>query len=228
MVYDIVISINVHEKISYLYKQLENIENFCKLKYIIILNCNEYMYKNLIGKKLKNCIINTNYFNKSRNTGLLFKGIYKNLKYALDKYDFEYFLLLSSRCFFFRELNNIHNIKGYKYNYKKGKGIWWRKSYEKSKLYKDISTRKNFNICSSPHEGVVLDKQNYMTVVNYFENHKKYLEELFNYKEPVEEFALQTLCKNLNGYFHFIAIPTTKTTKNPNKYNVWYIYKNDR
>ena len=60
MVYDIVISINVHEKISYLYKQLENIENFCKLKYIIILNCNEYMYKNLIGKKLKNCIINTN------------------------------------------------------------------------------------------------------------------------------------------------------------------------
>ena len=81
---------------------------------------------------------------------------------------FYYYLLVV----FFRELNNIHNIKGYKYNYKKGKGIWWR-NLMKNLNYIKIYLREKILIFVRPHESVVLDKQNYMTVVNYFKNHKK-------------------------------------------------------
>ena len=43
MKYDIIISINVHEKPEYLLNQIENIQEYVPLKKKIILNCNDYM-----------------------------------------------------------------------------------------------------------------------------------------------------------------------------------------
>ena len=120
---NVIISINIHEKVNFLYKQLNNIDNYVKLNYKIILNCNEYMYRQLINNSLINnnskVIVNKIYFNKRRFSGTLIKGIYFNLLYALDHFDFEYFVILSSRTLFYQELNlnNYKNINKYYTNY---------------------------------------------------------------------------------------------------------------
>ena len=43
-------SINVHEKMEFLIKQIKNINDFVSLDYIIILNANKLMYN-----KISNC-----------------------------------------------------------------------------------------------------------------------------------------------------------------------------
>lgn len=37
-------SINVHEKPDFLMRQLENIKSFVTSEFVIILNCNDYMF----------------------------------------------------------------------------------------------------------------------------------------------------------------------------------------
>ena len=51
MIYKIIISINVHENVNFLFKQLNNIEEYVKIPYAVILNCNNYMYENLKDNK---------------------------------------------------------------------------------------------------------------------------------------------------------------------------------
>jgi hypothetical protein len=53
---DIIISINVHHKPSFHFDQLNNIKAFVKLEYVVILNCNKYMYNEL----KKNYILDSN------------------------------------------------------------------------------------------------------------------------------------------------------------------------
>ena len=112
----IVFSINVHEKKEFLIKQLENIKNHVLLDYVIIINPNDFMYKKIsesnIIKSQKNIILNPNYLNKKWNHGSLTKGIYLNMKYALDNYEFKYFIILSSRNLFYNKLTeeNLNHL----------------------------------------------------------------------------------------------------------------------
>lgn len=51
---DVIISINVHEKINFLIKQITNIEKYVLLDYIIIINANKQMYHEItINKYIK-------------------------------------------------------------------------------------------------------------------------------------------------------------------------------
>lgn len=51
---DVIISINVHEKINFLIKQITNIEKYVLLDYIIIINANKKMYHEItINKYIK-------------------------------------------------------------------------------------------------------------------------------------------------------------------------------
>ena len=65
MVIDIIFSINVHEKISFLIKQLKNIQNFVLLNYVIIINANTEMYHIISNDEFilsqKNIILNPDY-----------------------------------------------------------------------------------------------------------------------------------------------------------------------
>ena len=87
MIYKIIISINVHENVNFLFKQLNNIEEYVKIPYAVILNCNNYMYENLKDNneinKMNNIFLNEKYFNKKRFHGSLTKGICYNMEYAL-------------------------------------------------------------------------------------------------------------------------------------------------
>ena len=102
--FDILISINVHEKIDFLLDQLDNIHFFTShLKVCIIYNCNNFMLQELskhkfpIYKNLK-IIINSESIEKKRWHGSLCKGIIKNMEYAINnKIKFKEFIVISSR-----------------------------------------------------------------------------------------------------------------------------------
>jgi len=107
---DLVFSINVYENINFLIYQLENIKKYVKSNYIIILNANKIMYDEIKNNRyIKNnnsyIILYPDYLNKKRFHGSLTEGIYKNMKYAIDNYNYKYFIVLSSRNVFYTELN---------------------------------------------------------------------------------------------------------------------------
>ena len=49
--YNFTFSINVHENMEFLLKQLYNINKYVIESYCVILNCNLFMYKELIKNK---------------------------------------------------------------------------------------------------------------------------------------------------------------------------------
>lgn len=210
----IIISINIHENINFLIKQLINIDNFVKENYKIILNCNIFMYYNLNKlkilqiKKFKNKVfINPFIIEKKRYHGSLTFGIYKNLEYALKKFNFEYFIVLSSRNLFYNKLN-ISQIKYHFENFK----IYGQKkelinhnechwnSFKKTLLYKYFEFG---NLVNTPHEGLCFDYNNCKIIYNFLENNKNIKDNLFNFNDCVEEFGLQTISINLyNGFIN--------------------------
>ena len=112
----IIFSINVHENIEFLIKQIKNINDFVSLDYIIILNANKLMYNKIsnckfINSQENNIILYPKYLDKRRYHGSLTEGIYNNMKYALNNYNFKYFIVLSSRNLFYNHLNNTEKIK---------------------------------------------------------------------------------------------------------------------
>ena len=205
---DIIISINVHEKPDFLLKQINNIKDYLKLNYVIILNCNDYMYKELTDKKeFKDIILNPEVINKKRFTGTLLKGIYSNLELALNKYDFKYFLVLSSRNMFYNELtfDKCQKIKkitgGYKIIDKCNNWHW--PSFLKTELGKYM-IKNNWILSCNAHEGLMLDITLCNTVMIFFQKNN-FKENLFNWNHVVEEFALQCICINRKGYYYNIG-----------------------
>ena len=45
---DIVFTINVHENLSFLRKQLDNIQKHVFVEYVVILNANHFMYNEIL------------------------------------------------------------------------------------------------------------------------------------------------------------------------------------
>lgn len=112
--YELVISINVFQKPTFLLKQLENIKNFIISNYCVILNCNEFMFNEL--KKFnfsENIFIHPIPINKSRFHGSLINGIISNMKFALENFIFNQFIILSGRTLFYNQisLENLINLQ---------------------------------------------------------------------------------------------------------------------
>ena len=227
--FSLIISINVHENINFLFKQLYNIDEYVNMNYLIILNCNNFMFDNLKNNeyilKSKNIVINPIFFEKKRCHGSLLKGIYLNLIYILNKkYIFDRFLILSSRTFFFRKIENFNSINKItletNINYKIGNLFKIesidRKIYEtykfmnkfrKTSIYNFYNRNKEYFILKTAHEGLMFDYNNCLSIENFFKiNKKKYkLESIFNFHAACEEFALQTICFNENKYIYNIG-----------------------
>ena len=64
-----VVSINVYDDVDYLYTQLENIRDYLKLDYLVLLNCNNLMYDLLKSKNIPNVYVNPNTIDKKRFCG---------------------------------------------------------------------------------------------------------------------------------------------------------------
>jgi hypothetical protein len=203
---DLIISINVHEKPEYLKEQIENINTFVFLKKKIILNCNDYMYNEMIGSDLKDTIINPNYFNKSRFHGSLVAGIISNMKYAINNYNFSYFLVISSREFFYRNLENFSQIEEnerspWKLPENKNKNYlkndWHWPSFKMTKLYEYLE-KNNMYISASAHEGMCFGVESCQYIVDFLNNNPDIEKDIIDFPNCVEEFALQSICSNSN------------------------------
>ena len=108
---DIIISINVHEKPEYLLNQIENINKHVKLNKKIILNCNDYMLKEMSARNIPDVEVFPEAINKKPFHGSLTHGIVCNMSHAINNYEFDYFLVLSSREFFYKDLNDASEIE---------------------------------------------------------------------------------------------------------------------
>jgi hypothetical protein len=245
---DIVISINVYQLVPFLLNQLKNIESHVKSPYIVILNCNDYMFNELKNTDLPNNVfINPEIINKKRFHGSLFHGIWSNIQYANTICKFNFFIVLSSRTIFYKELisdnliitshticNNVFidntnkwnlhldgwNPPIYPYPY------WHWPKFNNTLLGKMLLNNQN-KLYGTEHEGLCFSYNVIQNILNFLSKKSEITSDLINTDACVEEFALQTIAmyeidKN-NLEFGFMRLSHGETTVNydktaPNKY----------
>jgi hypothetical protein len=195
-----VISINVHENAPFLIKQLKNISNHVS-NFVVILNCNQYMFKIVSKLNLRNVVINPKIIEKSLYHGSLLHGIYSNLLYA-QKYKYSYFIVLSSRNMFYQMLTKEGMDNYPKINHYNDceKDVWRWPSFKQTLLSKQYECK---NLHGSAHEGLVFDYDTCIKIIQFLENHKDVKEDLIQFHDCVEEFALQTIAVHEgNGFMN--------------------------
>lgn len=210
--YDCIISINVHEKFNFLLKQLKNISENISCKHAIILNCNELMLNECKNNELpENVFYYEEPLEKNRYHGSIAHGIFRNMKYALDHFSFEYFIVASSRSLFdnnmklddLKKLHEATTVEKIPYDDEKYKDWYWP-SLSKTLLgqyYKE----QNLGLHSSAHEGVVYPESACRKIVAFLDSHPEIRDDAFDYGGSVEEFALQTIAVNEGEKFYYIG-----------------------
>ena len=217
--YDLIFSINVHEKISFLYKQIRNIKEYVILKYKIILNCDSFMYKSLKNDEFiisNNIILNPYYFTKQRFHGSILQGHYLNMTQVINKYKFFflYFIILFSKNIFYNKLENINQINKLKYDgcsfEEIKKKSWWKNHFIRLKLVDFLVINKSL-FSTSPHEGLTLDYNICKKIISFLEGRKNIKKQLFTFKSSIEEFAFQSLSCYFCDHYYNIGTMTTQT-----------------
>lgn len=212
----VIVSINVHENLSFLEKQIANINSNLQVPHKIILNCSVAFQKELIERKTftqnDNVILNPVPLDKKRYHGSLLQGIYNNLICVRKNYIFDYFLVLSSRTFFYKKLcvsDFLHLPKRESYktlkNIEKSNKRKRFTSFLQTKLAHYILKKGPERFVAGAHEGLLFDKTNCETICDFLEKQKEIRDELFRWKWCVEEFALQTICSFKNNYYYYIG-----------------------
>lgn len=215
----IVFSINVHENLNFLIKQLEDIKRNVLVDYIVIINANEHMYNEIkysgviteeIAAKL-NIVLYPWYVEKIHNHGTLTMGIYLNLEYAVSNYIFEYFIVLSSRNLFYNRLhqgnyknlpricesNTIDNLNIHEWHWH----LFIQTKLAEHIVENNLVFSKSFEF----HEGLTFDYQLSQNIVGFLQCNEDIKNDLFQFNWGVEEFALHTIALNLNGYYYHIG-----------------------
>ena len=210
---DVIFSINVHEKKDFLIEQIQNIDDYVSLNYVIIINPNEYMYNEISNcefiKSKDNIVLNKNYLEKKRFHGSLTRGIYLNMKYALNNFKFNYFIILSSRNMFYNKMtyenyNSLVKITDGKSYEEIDVNKWIWNSLLKTKLSKYLINKKGL-FRNGTHEGLTFDFISCKNIISFLDNNEDIKTNLFNWNNQIEEFALQTICLNLTGYHYEIG-----------------------
>lgn len=205
----IVVTINIYKSIKTLKYQLENIKKHLDVSYVVILNCNKYMYDVLLQTELEdNIYINPEIIEKERYTGTLTKGIVSNMTYALKNFSFKYFLVLSGRTIFYRNITE-EQFDNY-FRTKKWSSIeemethrcgdfpfidWKWISLKKTKLAK-YYMQQNYKLICDLHEGVCFSYNVTKNILHFLENNLEITSDLYSFGDCVEEFALHTIASN--------------------------------
>lgn len=183
------------------------------MDYIIIINPNDFMYKKLTNCEYiysdKNIVISKEYCNKKTYHGSLTKGIYLNMKYAIDNYEFSYFIILSSRNMFYNILDNTESIKSLIINngisYDKLPISKWHWKFHSKTLLGQYIIKNNVLFSSGAHEGLTFDFITSKHIVDFLEKNITIKEDLFTFNHAVEEFSFQSIAINTSGYYYNIG-----------------------
>jgi hypothetical protein len=211
--YDCIISINIHEKFGFLLKQLKNIQENVFCKYAVILNCNDAMFEECNNRRSElpeNVYIHDKPLNKNTSHGSLTEGIYNNICYAVDHFNFEYFIVTSSRNVFTNELtlNDLKKLKIFVPNenrpWNEIKHTWFWRAFDETLLGKYYLERKQ-NLYGTAHEGLVFTEKGCNKVIQFLESEPEIKAEIFGFNHAMEEFALQTISINSGEPFYYIG-----------------------
>ena len=215
-----IISINLHAD-GHFADQLENIQEYLKFDHEIILNCNNKMYELLRNAEPENVILNPNIIEKRRFHGSLFQGIFENMKLAYHTSEFDYFLVLSARSFFFRKLD-LNTIDTFYEDSKctaaygcdfiprteKHKREWpammW-KPFSNSDFYSFLQKNK-FKYQKGLHPGLLLTHENCELILSFFDQHKDLYESVINTQAPMEEIVIQSILLNWQGFSTLMGV----------------------
>ena len=190
----IIVSINVHEKPQFLMKQIENIATHIKCKFIIILNCNDYM-NTALQSLPPNVVVNPEIINKKWGTGSIVQGIYSNLCYANKNYTYDFFLILSSRNLFFRPLQIADIVE--KQQHTDIALLTFPRWYHWPKVRKSALAKhymeKGKSLYRTAHEGLVFPHHVCITIEKFMKAHPSIKNDTFIYPAVLEEFTLQNI-----------------------------------
>jgi len=205
---ELIISINVFQMPHFLDKQLASIASHVLSPYIVILNCNDYMFKALKGRALPpNVHINPEIINKARHHGSLTKGIASNMMYANSQFSYKYFIVLSGRTIFYRSITtanldalncnkwaNTEQMTATQKGAFNANGWHWPK-FRITLLAKHY-LNAGFRLYESSHEGLTFSKNVTDNIIAFLQTHPDIKENIYNTGWCVEEFALQTIAQN--------------------------------
>jgi hypothetical protein len=214
----IIFSINVHENVGFLQKQIEDIEANVLLDFVVLINASVSMYHEIIDSGLlllkANVVLYPVGIDKIHNHGTLTKGIYLNMKYAVRNYQFEYFVVLSSRNLFY---NRLH-----KDNYHGMPRICYGATIEQLNRHE-----WHWAIFL---QGTVFDYETAMKIYNFLDKNEEIKDDIFGFNWGVEEFALHTIAINVSGYYYQIGNWTNDddTVNIPNLPCDRFVYKTFR
>jgi len=234
---DIIISINIYKSPNTLKLQLNNIKENVLNSYCVILNCNKYMFDYLSTIELpENVFINPEIIEKKRFHGTLLQGIISNMHYVFNKFKFKYFLILSGRTIFYRNINtenldilqkkfnNIDEINSIRNIDSSNLTDWMWPKFRATKLMQ-LYIKLKYQLMLSNHEGLIFNYNVFENIINFLNKEIDIENDLINFEGCVEEFALQTIAhneiniQNLNYSFINISIGVDNgQIKNENTY----------
>ena len=199
---EVVVSINVHEKPDYLMGQLANIRENLRMSHRVLISANEEMQIRLEG--LNGFILNPTPINKRRHHGSITQGIVSNMRIANERLEFDWFLVMSSREFFYRPLDRARQIRERRHesrskNYERSSWHWGR--FRETKLHSYLRERGLF-LSDSPHEGMCFDSRGVNQILGFLDSHEDIKTDIFQFEHCVEEFALQSICCNFGDYYY--------------------------
>jgi hypothetical protein len=216
----IIISINVYHNPPFLLYQLENIRNHVQSPYRVILNCNDTMFNELQDLP-ENVVKNPEVISKQRFHGSLVHGIYSNIIYALDNYTFDYFIVLSSRTIFYRNVNESDLINDELYSTKLNKchtdmNTWHWPTFVNTLLAKQFLTNGR-SMYATAHEGLCFRREVIVKIHHFLSDNSEITQDLIVFPFCVEEFALQTISEG--DFFYLGNGPFNDVdSSDPNKY----------
>jgi len=179
----------------------------------------------------ENVYVHDKPLNKAHGYGSLTEGIYNNICYAMDHFNFEYFIVTSSRNMFTNEmkLEDLRRLKPYedKRTWDEKVGDWVWPACAKTKLGKYYQ-EKGKNLYSTAHEGLVLTKKGCIKIIEFFDNNPEIKEDTFKIDFMMEELALQTISMNNDEPIYYIGNGTQMDPigkNDPNSNELKFMYK---
>jgi hypothetical protein len=179
------------------------------------------MYTELIKIILpSHVILNPEVIRKKVMHGSLTHGIYSNMKLALNRFPFSYFIVLSSRNLFYNRLMTFfldtkQSIRSDPQVYRnmvctqEQYRDWHWPIFVQTELAKYFMNKK-LKLHGSAHEGMVFHYQVCKNIEHFLEQHDSIRTNLLTFPHCVEEFALQTISNNIinlhSPYYGFMYI----------------------
>ena len=160
------------------------------------------MYNECLNKLPDNVYINPTIITKRVHHGSLTHGMYSNMCYALEHFQFEYFLVCSSRNFMennltIDKLNNLKYVARHPFD-ANSYNVWWWPLFSHSLIFKYFYSR-NESLYHTPHEGVLFKYNDVANIKDFLESNVEVRDNLFQFEGCVEEFSLQSIAVNTGG-----------------------------